>query len=198
VIGVASAGSSKIIILTAGIAGIVAGAMSMGVGEYLSVSTLRDNEEALIDKERHELEDNPKLELAELVSLYEDKGLDHKTALIVAKELTRVDVFATHADVELHIDPNNLTNPWHAVTASAESYIAGALIPLVAIMLPLGILSIPVTFVSVIVALTITGYTCARISGANIFKSTLRVVIGGAIAMSATYIIGRLFNIAGL
>jgi VIT1/CCC1 family predicted Fe2+/Mn2+ transporter len=197
VVGVAGATSSKLIILTAGLAGIVAGALSMAAGEYVSVSTQRDIEKALLEKERIELRDYPAEELAELASLYQAKGLKPSTALLVASELTENDAFAAHVDIELHIDPDNLTNPWHAAWASAASFLVGALIPLGVIMLPLGSATIPVTFASVIVALVLTGYLSARMGKSGIRASIVRVVAGGALAMAVTYMIGRLFNIAG-
>ncbi|HUC96710.1 MAG TPA: VIT family protein [Candidatus Saccharimonadales bacterium] len=198
VIGVASANSSKLIVLTAGVAGIVAGALSMAAGEFISVSAERDNEKALINREKLELERNPQHELNELTHLYENKGLDRSTASRVAHELTKTDALAAHTDIELHINPNNLTNPWYAVSASAASYTSGALIPLIAIMLPLGSLTIPVTFIAVIIALTITGYASAIISGSSAKKAILRVVICGAAAMTITFIIGGLFRVAGI
>lgn len=197
VVGVAGATSSKIIILTAGLAGIIAGALSMAAGEYVSVSTQRDIEKALLEKERQELIDQPEEELAELAFLYQAKGLKAATALIVAKELTEHDAFAAHVDIELQIDPNNLTNPWHAAYASSASFLVGALIPLAVIMLPLGSLTVAVTFVAVVIALIITGFLSAKAGGANIQKSVLRVVAGGVLAMVVTYVIGRLFTIAG-
>jgi len=197
VVGVAGATSSKIIILTAGLAGIVAGALSMAAGEYVSVSTQRDIEKALLEKERQELIDQPEEELAELASLYQAKGLKAATALIVAKELTENNAFAAHVDIELQIDPDNLTNPWHAAYASSASFLVGALIPLAVIMLPLGSLTVAVTFVAVVVALIITGFLSAKAGGASIRASVLRVVAGGVLAMIVTYAIGRLFTIAG-
>jgi VIT1/CCC1 family predicted Fe2+/Mn2+ transporter len=198
VIGVASANGSKIIILTAGVAGIVAGAISMAAGEFMSVSAERDNEKALIAKEKLELEQNPKYELEELTHLYENRGLDTATASRVAKQLTKADALGAHSDMELNINPNNLTNPWYAVSASAISYTSGALIPLIAIMLPFGVMTIPVTFVAVLIALTITGYISAKISGSHAAKAILRVVLSGAAAMVITFMIGKLFKIVGV
>ncbi len=198
VVGVAGVTDSKIIILTAGLAGIVAGALSMAAGEYVSVSTQRDIEKSLLEKERKELNESPEYELAELASLYEAKGLSKKTSLIVAKELTEKDAYAAHVDAELGIDPNNLTNPWSAAYASAASFLVGALIPVAVIMLPLGLLTVPVTFGSVVLALVITGLLSAKTGGSNVKKSITRVVIGGVIAMAITYIIGRLFNVSGI
>jgi len=198
VIGVAGATQSKTAILTAGLAGIVAGALSMAVGEYVSVSTQRDTENALLIKEKQDLAEHPREELADLVSAYEADGLEPKIAKAAAAELTKVNAFAVHAEIDLHIDPKNLTNPWSAVLASAGSFVAGALIPLIVIMLPVGDYTIPVTFVAVILALIITGILSARISGASIYKSTMRVVLGGAFAMIVTYSIGNLFKVIGV
>ena len=197
VVGVAGATSSKLIILTAGLAGIVAGALSMAAGEYVSVSTQRDIEKALLDKERQELIDQPVEELRELELLYEAKGLVPATAKLVAAELTAKDAFAAHVDIELHIDPDNLTNPWHAAYASSASFLVGALIPLGVIMLPLGSLNLAITFLAVVAALLVTGYLSAKAGGANIKASVIRVVAGGVLAMTVTYAIGRLFHISG-
>src|ERR1019366_8527013 len=121
-------------ILTAGVAALVAGALSMAVGEYVSVSAQRDTERALLAKERIELDTVPEEEMEELVGLYEQKGLSRKTAEIVAKELTAKDVFAAHVDAELKIDPNNLTNPFHAAYASGAAFISGGIIPILAVV----------------------------------------------------------------
>ena len=158
VVGVAGATSSKAVILTAGIAGLVAGALSMAAGEYVSVSSQRDSERALLAKERTELHDYPKEELAELKGIYQAKGLSPKTAELVAKELTAHDAFAAHAEAELKIDPNDLNNPWDAALASAASFLIGAIIPLLTIMIAPTRINVPVTFISVLVALTLTGY----------------------------------------
>jgi VIT1/CCC1 family predicted Fe2+/Mn2+ transporter len=198
VVGVAGATDSKIIILTAGLAGIVSGALSMAAGEYVSVSTQRDIEKSLLQKEREELRLYPKQELEELALIYQSKGLKKSTAFIVAQELTEKDAFAAHVDAELNIDPDNLTNPWSAAFASATSFFVGALIPVAIIMLPLGKLSIPVTFVSVVCALVLTGALSGKASGAVIKKSIIRVVIGGLVAMIVTFAIGHLFNISGV
>jgi len=198
VVGVAGATSDKLIILTAGIAGIVAGALSMAAGEYVSVSTQRDIETALLEKERRELRESPDEELQELIELYEQKGLERETATIVATELTAKDAFAAHVDIELKIDPDNLTNPWSAAYASAGSFLVGALIPMAAVLLPIGVFTIPVTFVSVLIALLFTGFLSAKASGAPVGHTIMRVVLGGALAMAVTYLIGRLFNVSGV
>jgi len=198
VLGVAGATSSPQVIITAGVAGIIAGAISMAAGEYVSVSSSRDTEKALLKREREELKKFPEAELEELIYLYERKGLSRKTATVVAKELTKKDAFAAHVDIELGIDPDNLTNPWHAAIASAFSFLAGALIPLVAIILPPQDLRVPVAFISVVIALAATGVISAKIGGASSLRATARVVVGGVFAMIVTYTIGRLFNVVGI
>jgi VIT1/CCC1 family predicted Fe2+/Mn2+ transporter len=198
VVGVAGASNSPSFILTAGVAGLVAGALSMAVGEYVSVSTQRDTERALLEKERWELENLPAQELEELAHIYEAKGLSRETAYKVAEELTAHDAFAAHVDAELGINPDDLTNPWHAAFASAISFFCGAIIPLIAILVPPADWRIPVTFVSVLLALAITGTLSAYVGGARKVPATIRVVLGGAVAMAITYGIGKLFGIAGI
>ncbi len=192
VIGVAAATVDRQHILTAGIAGLTAGALSMALGEYVSVSTQRDTELALLAKERRELAEEPEAEFDELVGLYQAKGLSPDTARTVATELTERDAFAAHIDIELGIDPDGLTNPWHAAISSAVSFTLGALLPMLAILLPPPSARIPVTFVAVLIALGITGWVSARLGGADPVRATQRVVIGGALAMAVTYAIGRL------
>ena len=198
VLGVAGATSHIGIVLAAGIAGILAGAISMAAGEYVSVSSSRDTEKALLQKERDELKNYPEAELEELISLYERKGLSKKTATIVAKELTAKDAFAAHVDIELGIDPENLTSPWHAAIASALAFTIGAIIPIVAIIVPPAQIRIPIAFISVIIALAITGTLSAMVGGANITRAVTRVVTGGILAMIVTYMIGRIFRISGI
>jgi len=198
VVGVAGASNSLHFIATAGVAAIVAGALSMAVGEYVSVSTQRDTEKALLEKERRELIELPEQELAELVTIYERKGLSKQTAKIVADELTAHDAFAAHVDAELGIDPNDLTNPWHAAYASGAAFFCGAILPLAAILLPPASIRIPVTFASVLVALTATGALSASAGGASKRVAIVRVVLGGTIAMIVTFGIGKLFGVAGI
>lgn len=198
VVGVAGASDSTGIILTTGIAGLLAGALSMAVGEYVSVSTQRDTERALLEKERYELTHEPEEELEELIGLYEAKGLTRATATVVANELTARDAFAAHVDAELHIDSHNLTNPWHAALASAASFTVGAAIPIAAIILPSQSTRVTTTFAAVCVALIITGTLSAQAGGANRTKATIRVVVGGLLAMAITFGIGRLFGVVGI
>lgn len=194
VLGVAGATSSRGTIFTAGLAGLVAGALSMAAGEYVSVSTQRDTERAYIDHEKWELETKPEEELAELAHLYEAKGVSGKTARMVAEELTQKDALAAHLDVELNIDPEDLTNPWQAAVASLFSFTLGALIPLLSVVLVRENLRFVVTFVAVLIALVVTGYFSATAGGASRRRAVLRVVLGGAIAMIVTYGIGSLFG----
>ena len=197
ILGVAGATSSRSPILIAGLAALAAGALSMAAGEYVSVSSQRDTELIKLQKEKNELRNYPSEELLELQEIYETKGLTTNTAKLVAKELTAHDVFAAHADAELGIDPNYLTNPWQAAFASATSFLLGALIPFMAILLFPAHIRIPLTFLSVILALTLTGLLSAKASEANKFRSTLRVVMGGALAMLVTYSIGKLVGSGG-
>jgi VIT1/CCC1 family predicted Fe2+/Mn2+ transporter len=195
VIGVAAATTDRGAIVTAGLAGLAAGAMSMAAGEYVSVSTQRDTEQALIAKEIRELREMPDEELAELASLYEDRGLTPDLARQVAVQLTEHDALAAHAEVELGIDPTALTNPWHAAWASMIAFTVGAVLPLVAILLPPVTARVPVTAVSVVVALALTGWISARLGGARLRPAIVRNVGGGALAMVVTYGIGYLVGL---
>lgn len=196
--GVAGASDSRSFILTAGMAGLVAGALSMAIGEYISVSTQRDTEKALLEKERIELAEAPKAELEELASLYRAKGLSNATATQVAKELTEHDAFAAHVDAELNIDPDALTNPWQAALASACSFLAGALIPLIAVALPPAPLRIPVMIGAVVAALIVTGLLSAHAGGSKKSTAVLRVLVGGMLAIGITFAIGKAFGAIGI
>ncbi|MFD0364142.1 VIT family protein [Nocardia sp. GCM10030253] len=198
VVGVAAATTSASTIFTAGIAGLSAGAISMAVGEYVSVSTQRDSERALLATERRELNEEPDYELAELADIYQAKGLSAATARQVAEELTAHDAFTAHAEAELGLNPHELTNPWQAAISSAISFTLGALLPLLAILLPPTTARIPVTFAAVLAALAITGSVSARLGGSHRGRAVLRVVIGGALAMLITYGIGQLADVAGI
>jgi VIT1/CCC1 family predicted Fe2+/Mn2+ transporter len=196
VLGVAGATAQRGPIFTAGLAGLVAGAVSMALGEYISVSSQRDSEQALLAKERNELHHMPDTELAELTAIFQARGLSPQTATQVAQELTAHDAFAAHADAELNIDPEDLANPWQAAAASAASFIAGALLPLLAILFPPVTWRVPVTFVAVLVALGLAGALSARTGGSNVRRAVLRVVIGGAAGLAFTYGVGHLFGTA--
>src|SRR6516225_7660545 len=196
VVGVAAADAARGPIFTAGIAGLAAGALSMAVGEYVSVSTQRDTEQALLAKELQELHDDPAAELDELAELLEGKGLTPATARTVAEELTDHNPFLAHAEVELGIDPEELTNPWQAALSSALAFTMGALLPLLVILAPPTAWSIPATVVAVLLALVITGAVSARLGGAPPGRAVLRNVIGGGLALAVTYVIGHLVGAA--
>jgi VIT1/CCC1 family predicted Fe2+/Mn2+ transporter len=192
VVGVAAATTARPVIFTAGLAGLVAGAVSMALGEYVSVSAQRDTQRALMQKEREELAEMPEAELEELAGLYEAKGLSARTARRVAVELTEHDAFAAHVDVELGIDPTDLSNPWQAGVSSAAAFTLGAIIPLAAILLPAVGTRVPVAFFAVLMALALTGTVSAILGGARKSRAVLRVVLGGALAMLVTYGVGQL------
>ncbi|MGB8382431.1 MAG: VIT family protein [Dermatophilaceae bacterium] len=192
VMGVAGATSERAAIVTAGVAGLVAGALSMAAGEYVSVSTQRDTERALLRQERRELAEMPEAELAELTAIYEDKGLTPELAGEVAAQLTQHDALGAHAQVELQIDPQNLTSPWQAAVASAVSFVTGALLPLLVIALAPVAMRLQLTVASVVAALALTGFVSARLGGTPWRRPVLRNVIGGWLAMTVTYGIGAL------
>jgi VIT1/CCC1 family predicted Fe2+/Mn2+ transporter len=194
VFGVAGASASSPFLFATGVAGILAGALSMAVGEYVSVSSSRDAERALLAKEKFELKNYPDHELAELKGIYEKKGLSSETAETVAKELTAHDAFRAHVEAELNMDPDKLANPVQAALASAGSFFAGALIPFLAIILPPADIRLPVAFAAVVCALIATGAVSAWAGGANIPKAVIRVTVGGILAMAVTYGIGTLLG----
>ncbi|MBW9120188.1 VIT family protein [Microbacterium trichothecenolyticum] len=194
VVGVAGATTNTGALFTAGIAGLVGGAISMALGEYVSVSSQRDTERALIAKESGELRDMPDVELEELTQLYRDRGLTDATARQVAQELTAHDALSAHLEVELHIDQDDLVNPWHAAVSSAIAFTLGALLPLLAILLPPPEWRVPVTFVAVLVALAATGTISAHLGGAPKGRAATRLVLGGALALAATWLIGTLLG----
>lgn len=196
VVGVAGATASRGPIFTAGLAGLVAGAVAMALGEYMSVSSQRDSESAQLAQERRELSQAPEQELAELAAIYEAKGLSETTARTVATELTAHGALRAHAEAELHVDPDDLANPGQAAAASALSFTLGALLPLLAILLSPAMWRVPVTFVAVLIALALTGAVSARIGGSNPRRAVIRVLVGGTAGLALTYGIGHLFGTA--
>lgn len=197
VMGVAGATTDSSAILVAGVAGLTAGALSMGAGEYVSVSTQRDSELALLEKERRELREDPEDELAELAGLYVEKGLEPGLARQVAEQLSARDALAAHAEAELGIDPEELTSPVAAALASMVAFTVGALLPLLTITLASSGVRVPVTVVAVAVALALTGWTSARLGYGPAGRAVLRNVVGGLFAMGVTYAVGSLVG-AGL
>jgi len=198
VVGVAGATDSRSALLTAGLAGLLAGSMSMAAGEYVSVSTQRDSEMAALAQERRELREQPEAELEELTGLLEDRGMSREVAREAAEQLTRRDALRAHASVELGIDPDALTNPWHAAWASFLSFTVGALLPLLAIVLPPPDWRLGVTVVSVLAALVLTGWSSARLGSAKPRPAVVRNAVGGALAMGVTYAAGALLGAVGV
>ncbi len=190
VVGVAGATTDTTALLVAGVAGLVAGALSMAGGEYVSVSTQRDSERALLAKEARELVETPDEELAELAGFYRDRGLSEDTAQRVAEELTEHDALRAHAEIELGIDGTSFINPWSAALASLVSFTLGALLPLLAIVLPPAEVRLPVTVVAVVAALSVTGYVSARLGGATPWPAVARNVGVGVLAMGLTFVVG--------
>ena len=195
VMGVAGATSDRSALLIAGVAGLVAGAMSMGTGEYVSVSTQRDSEKSILKLEARELEAMPETEERELAKMYEEKGLDPDLANRVAAQLTKHDALGAHADIEFGIDPHDLTNPWHAAWASMISFTLGALLPLLCVVLVPASARIVVTVAAVTVALALTGSVSARLSLSPRLRAITRNVLGGLLAMGVTYLIGSLVGL---
>ena len=194
VVGVASATTGAGAILTAGTAAVVGGALSMALGEYVSVSSQRDSERAMIAQETSELASAPDEELDELTELLTRRGLRPSTAAQAARELTAHDALEAHLAVELGIDAGDLVNPWHAAISSASAFTLGAALPMAAIVLPPEAWRVPATFVAVLIALALTGVTSATIGGAPRARAALRLVIGGALALTATSLIGTLLG----
>ena len=190
VMGVAGATGDRGTILVAGVAGLAAGALSMAAGEYVSVSTQKDSELALLEKERGELRDEPEEELEELAGLYVEKGLSEELALEVARQLTDHDAIGAHAEAELGIDPDDITSPWNAALASMLAFTLGALLPLLTITLFGPTLRLWITVVSVTVALALTGWGSAKFGYGPSRRAVVRNVVGGLFAMAITYAIG--------
>ncbi|MET4646713.1 VIT family protein [Streptomyces sp. NBC_01724] len=198
VVGVAGATGDRGALLTAGLAGLLAGSLSMAAGEYVSVSTQRDSEQAALATEKRELQETPEAELAELTGLLEGKGLSREVAREAALQLTERDALRAHAEVELGIDPDDLTNPWHAAGASFLAFTAGALLPLLAIVLPSSSLRLVITVLAVLAALALTGWWSARLGDAAVGRAVLRNMGGGAVAMGVTYAAGVLLGAVGV
>ena len=197
IVGIAAATSAATPILAGGLAALVGGAISMALGEYVSVSSQRDSQRALITQERHELATTPDEELEELVGLYRAKGLSAETAGVVARELTAHDALAAHLDVELGIDPDSIANPWSAAGSSAIAFLSGGILPMLTAWLVPAAARIPAIVVVVLVALAITGVLGARLGGSPLLRAAVRVLIGGAIALAATIVSGLLLGAGG-
>ncbi|TNC22939.1 VIT1/CCC1 transporter family protein [Amycolatopsis alkalitolerans] len=196
VVGVAGATTDHTAVLMAGIAGLVAGALSMAGGEYVSVSTQRDTERAMLRLEKEELKTMPEAEERELAEIYEEKGLSPELAARVARELTEKDALQAHAEAELGIDPGALTSPWQAAWASLLSFAVGALLPLLAISLPPLSWRVWACVIAVGAGLFLTGYVSARLGNARARRAIARNVGVGLLTMLVTYYVGTLFGVA--
>lgn len=196
VLGVAAATTERSSILTAGMAGLVAGAASMALGEYVSVSSQRDSEQSDIAKEKWELENTPDIELAELAGMYRKKGLPQALAHEVAVELTKHDALKTHLAEELGIHEATMARPLQASVGSAGSFAVGAAIPLIAISLFSEALRFTGTIAVVVLTLIALGVSSAKYGRARLTRPVLRVVVGGLIAIAITMVVGKLFGAA--
>ncbi|MFD5248488.1 VIT family protein [Amycolatopsis sp. NPDC058340] len=194
VVGVAGATTDSTTIATAGIAGLVAGALSMAGGEYVSVSTQRDTERAQLRLEKRELKEMPEAEERELAEIYEDKGLSPELAAEVARELTAKDALQAHAEAELGIDPDNLTSPWQAAWASLVAFTVGALLPLLSIVWTSTSARVWACAAAVVVGLALTGFISAKLGDARAGRAIARNVGVGALTMLVTYYVGVLFG----
>jgi VIT1/CCC1 family predicted Fe2+/Mn2+ transporter len=192
VMGVAGATTDSNAILIAGIAGLVAGSISMAGGEYTSVSAQKDSEKAALTKERIELAENPEMELRELAWFYEQKGLSSVLAEQVATELTAKDALKAHAEAELGIDSEQHASPGQAAISSFVAFAGGSLLPLLAVTGPWVDYRIQVTVAAVIASLAVTGFVGARIGGARSGKAILRNVVVSLLTMGITYAIGQM------
>ncbi|MGC4192049.1 MAG: VIT family protein [Thermomicrobiales bacterium] len=194
VVGVAGATSSLREIFTAGVAATVAGAFSMAGGEYVSVSTQRDTETAALAKECWELATIPEEEERELARLYEERGLSPHLAAQVARELTQEDALKAHAEMELGIDSEELTNPWAAALSSFVAFTVGAALPLLAMAIPLDDERVLFSVIAVAIGLFLTGYVSAKLGGAPARPAVLRNVGMGVLTMLVTWGIGKLLG----
>jgi len=194
-IGVAAASDFREPIILATLAGLVAGALSMAAGEYVSVSSQTDIEKADIEREKEELEKFPEIELQLLAEIYEKRGLKKETALTVAKELTEHDDLAAHVRDELGINEISQANPIQAALASGAAFTAGGLLPfLVTLFLPLKNMEYSL-YGSALFFLILLGAMAARAGGSSIIKAIIRITFWGTIAMGLTALVGHLFNV---
>jgi VIT1/CCC1 family predicted Fe2+/Mn2+ transporter len=196
ILGVAAADASHSTIITAGVAGLVAGAASMAIGEYVSVSSQRDSEQADIAKETWELTHTPEIELDELTAIYASKGLNDQLAREVAVALTKKDALKVHMAEELGITEMTMARPLQAGVSSAGAFSVGAAIPLISVALAASAHRIVTTIVVAIFALIALGVSSSKAGGANPLRPTFRVVFGGLVAMAFTIAVGRFVGAA--
>jgi VIT1/CCC1 family predicted Fe2+/Mn2+ transporter len=194
VVGVAAGGASQSSILLTGVAGLVAGALSMAAGEYISVQSQADTENADLNRERKELAEEPEKEIEELKSIYMNRGLDEDLAQQVAVKLMEVDALAAHARDELGITDELRARPIQAALASAAAFAVGAIVPIIAALLASAHLVSLVTTVTTLLTLTVLGSLAAFAGGASVVRGAVRVTFWGALAMGATALVGRLIG----
>ena len=195
-IGVAAASASNETILVAGVAGLVAGSMSMAVGEYVSVSSQRDAEKADIERETRELESHPQAELDELAMVYVERGIEKELAMKVAQQLSERDRLGAHMRDELGVDPEFLARPMQAAWISAASFASFAVIPIAALFVAPASSRIPAIAVVSLMSLAALGAFGGHLGGAPLSRAALRVTIGGGLAMVVTAAIGRLLGVS--
>ncbi len=191
IFGVAGASASHGTVMLAGIAAVAAGAMSMAVGEYVSVSTQRDLEQTELEREKIELARNPDRQLAILTRLFEQRGVQPQVAVEVARQMSEKDALSVHARAELGIDPENVTNPWAAALASMLSFLVGGAIPIAALLLSPRAIEIWAAGAAVLVAMALTGIISARLGKTPVGRSVVRNVAGGLLALAITYGVGK-------
>lgn len=194
--GVGAASSSRSAVLTAGFAGLFAGALSMAAGEYTSVSSQRDTELADLERERVELESTPEAEQAELAAIYRKRGLSAGLADRVAAELSAGDALTHHARDELGLDPDSLAEPLQAAGVSATSFAAGALIPIITALLAGQSIRLLLLVATTLIGLGLLGWVGAKLGGAPRRRAAARVLAGGAVALAVTMLVGRVVGAA--
>ena len=194
ILGVAAAAATQNNVLIAGVAGLVAGAMSMAAGEYVSVSSQSDTEQADLVRERKQLSENPEFELEELAEIYVKRGVDQVLARQIAQQLTAKDALTAHARDELGISEITIARPVQAALTSAASFSVGAAMPLLMVVVsPAGAL-VPIVSAASLCFLALLGAIGARVGGANVLRGTARVTFWGALAMALTAAIGKFFG----
>lgn len=197
VVGVAGATQGTGPIITAGMAALVGGAISMALGEYVSVSSQSDSQRSMIAAKKESLRHAAEESRHHLAVVYEGKGLSPATAAQVAAELTEHDALGAHLAVDLNLSEADVVSPWHAAFASAIAFTLGAILPMLAILLPPEGVRVPFTFAAVLFALGVTGWIGATIGGGSRTRAATRVVVGGALALAATFAIGSLLGSSG-
>lgn len=195
-IGVAASAASTQTIMIAGVAGLVAGSMSMAAGEYVSVSSQRDSEQADVEREQRELAAEPEAELRELAAIYEKRGLTRELAVEVARQLSSKDKLGAHLRDELGIDPSALSQPLQAAWISALSFALFAVVPILALLVSPVAVQIPAMAVASLASLATLGAIGAGLGGASQLRGAIRVTLGGSLAMALTAAVGRLLGVA--